>query len=276
VLLSTGGFIFSSGVNALTVATPALSGVNTITFANETGTVALRGANTFTALQQFTGTTHAGLRLNNLTKAERDAIASPQAGMAIWNTTAARLQLHNGSAWTAGMVRLDGDTMTGALTIATGTLATAALSLSQTWNSVGTTCRGFEVAITNTNSAAASSLLRVCGGAAGTTEFFGINANGWITGPAAGTMVITPAIGQNLNLYSQGGGSNCSMNMPVTFGEGFNIAAGTSTGSKIGTSTAQKIGFWNATPVAQQVLATGSTTDQVITLLQTLGLCRQS
>ena len=41
VLLSTGGFIFSSGVNALTVATPALSGVNTITFANETGTVAL-------------------------------------------------------------------------------------------------------------------------------------------------------------------------------------------------------------------------------------------
>jgi len=37
--------------------------------------------------------------------------------MAIWNTTAARLQLHNGSAWTAGMVRLDGDTMTGPLNI---------------------------------------------------------------------------------------------------------------------------------------------------------------
>ena len=37
-------------------------------------------------------------------------------------------------------------------------------------------------------------------------------------------------------------------------------------------------GFWNTTPVAQQVLATGggATVDQVITLLQTLGLCRQS
>jgi hypothetical protein len=82
--------------------------------------VALTG-DTMTGLLQFTGTTHAGIRLNNLTTVERDAIASPQAGMTIWNTTAARLQLHNGSAWTAGMVRLDGDTMTGALTIGVGT-----------------------------------------------------------------------------------------------------------------------------------------------------------
>jgi len=93
-----------------------------------TGTAAILGANTFTGLQQFTGTTHAGLRLNNLTKAERDAIVSPQAGMAIWNTTAARLQLHNGSAWTAGMVRLDGDTMTGALTLPAGAVGAPALT----------------------------------------------------------------------------------------------------------------------------------------------------
>jgi hypothetical protein len=79
------------------------------------GSGATLAANTFTGLQQFSGTTHAGLQLNNLTTVQRDAIASPAAGMAIWNTTANRLQLHNGSGWTAGMVRIDGDTMTGAL-----------------------------------------------------------------------------------------------------------------------------------------------------------------
>ncbi len=89
-------------------------------------------ANTYTGLQQFSGTTHAGLRLNNLTTAERDAISSPAAGMAIWNTTDGRLQLHNGSNWTSGMVRLSGDTMTGALSVslsALGTTTTPALSL---------------------------------------------------------------------------------------------------------------------------------------------------
>jgi hypothetical protein len=89
-------------------------------------------ANTFTGLQQFSGTGHAGIRLNNLTTAERDALASPAAGMAVWNTTDGRLQLHNGSSWTSGMVRLSGDTMTGALSVslsALGTTSTAGLSL---------------------------------------------------------------------------------------------------------------------------------------------------
>jgi hypothetical protein len=98
------------------------------TLPTTSGTLVTNGANTFTALQQFTGTTHAGLRLNNLTTVERDAVASPQAGMCIWNTTAARLQLHNGSAWTAGMVRLDGDTMTGALSLPVGSVAATSLN----------------------------------------------------------------------------------------------------------------------------------------------------
>lgn len=57
-----------------------------------------------------------------------------------------------------------------------------------------------------------------------------------------------------------------------------NIKLGTTTGTKIGTATTQKIGFWNVTPVVQQVLATGAgaTADNIITLLQTLGLCKQS
>ncbi len=50
------------------------------------------------------------------------------------------------------------------------------------------------------------------------------------------------------------------------------------TGTKIGTNTLEKLAFWNATPVVQQVLATGTgkTVDNVITLLQTLGLVKQS
>jgi hypothetical protein len=57
-----------------------------------------------------------------------------------------------------------------------------------------------------------------------------------------------------------------------------NIVTDTTTGTKIGTDTEQKLAFWNATPVVQQVLATGAshTVDDVITLLQTLGLCKQS
>lgn len=49
-------------------------------------------------------------------------------------------------------------------------------------------------------------------------------------------------------------------------------------GSKFGTTSSQPLGFWGATPVVQQVLATGAahTVDDVIGLLQTLGLCRQS
>ena len=169
-----------------------------------------------------------------------------------------------------------GDTMTGALAVTPGTLATTGLRLAQTWNSPGVQCRGLEVAVTNTAAAATSTFFRVCGGAAGTTELLSINASGWLTGPAAATMVVTPASGQNLNLYAQGGGSICGINIPLSFGDGFNLNFGTASGTRIGTGTTQLIGFWNATPVAQQVLATGSTTDQVITLLQTLGLCRQS
>jgi hypothetical protein len=64
----------------------------------------------------------------------------------------------------------------------------------------------------------------------------------------------------------------------ILMSEGANLQVGTTTGTKIGTDTAQKLGFWNVTPVVQQVLATGvgATVDNVISLLQTLGLCKQS
>lgn len=64
----------------------------------------------------------------------------------------------------------------------------------------------------------------------------------------------------------------------ITLADAVNVVLNTTTGTKIGTGTTQKLGFWGATPVAQQVLATGAlhTIDDVISLLQTLGLCKQS
>lgn len=64
----------------------------------------------------------------------------------------------------------------------------------------------------------------------------------------------------------------------MNLADGTNIVPGGTTGTKYGTSVSAKQGWWNATPVVQQVLATGAgaTADNIITLLQTLGLCRQS
>ena len=72
-------------------------------------------------------------------------------------------------------------------------------------------------------------------------------------------------------------GTHATAAISIADGAG-NIVFGTSTGTKIGTATSQKLSFWNATPAAQQVLATGTgkTVDNVITFLQSVGLCRQS
>lgn len=67
----------------------------------------------------------------------------------------------------------------------------------------------------------------------------------------------------------------------LTFGSGINMIVDTTTGSQIATvggASGQKLGFFGATPVVQQLMATGTgkTVDQVITALQTLGLFRQT
>lgn len=41
----------------------------------------------------------------------------------------------------------------------------------------------------------------------------------------------------------------------MTLGEGYNLAAGTTTGTKIGTAATQKLGFYGATPVVQRAKA---------------------
>jgi hypothetical protein len=58
---------------------------------------ALTGA-TFTGPVQFSGTTHAGLRLISLTTTQRDAL-TPATGMMIFNATLGQGEVYNGSAW---------------------------------------------------------------------------------------------------------------------------------------------------------------------------------
>lgn len=129
-------------------------------------------------------------------------------------------------------------------------------------------------------------------GAGGTRALWGCVSLGATTVAATNAVTITdaatllinaqPTAGSNVTMTNKwaiwvaAGHVSLSATSMLKLNSGANIVFGSSTGSKIGTATSEKIGFWNATPVVQQVLATGSTTDQVITFLQTLGLCRQS
>lgn len=56
------------------------------------------------------------------------------------------------------------------------------------------------------------------------------------------------------------------------------LVLGTTTGTKLGTAATQKLGFWGATPVVRPLFATGAghTVDELVTVLQTIGLLKQS
>lgn len=55
---------------------------------------------TMTGLLQFTGTTHAGIKLISLTTAQRDALSASN-GMLIYNSTTGELNQYIGGAWSA-------------------------------------------------------------------------------------------------------------------------------------------------------------------------------
>jgi len=64
----------------------------------------------------------------------------------------------------------------------------------------------------------------------------------------------------------------------IVFSQANNVIIDTTTGTQWGTATGQKQSWWGVTPVVQQVLATGAshTSDDIITFLQLIGLCKQS
>lgn len=139
------------------------------------------------------------------------------------------------------------------------------------------------------NASIGSNTIVQSGDVLGTLAFEGYDGTGYV--PAAflrGAVTATPGAadmpGSLLFLTTADGANSPTERLRIdhtgllTVADAGNLAVGTSTGSKIGTSSSQKLGFWNATPVVQQVLATGAshTVDDVISTLQTIGLVKQS
>lgn len=94
----------------------------------------LKGGDTMTGLLQWSGTGHAGLKLNNLTTAQRDLL-TPAAGNLIYNTTDGRPQFRDGASWTE-FAKRSGDTFTGAVTVTALTIGALAGVLKATAGAV--------------------------------------------------------------------------------------------------------------------------------------------
>lgn len=106
-------------------------------------------------------------------------------------------------------------------------------------------------------------------------------APGISTGSGTPAKVIlqgTAAIGSGTTAQTLTDVLTITNNALITLADAVDVAVNATTGTKWGTATGQKQGWWGATPVVQQILATGAgaTVDNVISLLQTLGLCKQS
>jgi hypothetical protein len=73
----------------------------------------------------------------------------------------------------------------------------------------------------------------------------------------------------SVTIYVAGGGTQkiAFQASTMTFIDAYNLAVGSTTGTKIGTATTQKLGFWNTTPVVQP-----ANTVAIDTLLATIGL----
>ena len=154
-------------------------------------TTTLFGSAEAQAARALVGGTTLGDNRNDLLKqilvatANRTGGTSGAAWGAITGTLSAQTDLQ-----TALDAKLDkaGGTMTGALAITAGSLTTSPLAVTQTFNNAGVTCRGLEWSVSDTNSAAASTLLRLLGGAAGSTERFKVDKSGNTT--VAGTLTV--------------------------------------------------------------------------------------
>lgn len=207
------------------------------------GTAAVLTGNTFTGLIQFSGTTHGGIRLNNLTTTQRDAISSPTAGQLIWNTTTSRANIYDGAAWSTGWARLAGDTFTGAVIIAPSSAATALtltggtvttsnplISGTQTWNAAGVAFHAIDINVTDTAKNSSSTLFRLRRSASNSDAFainviepytminFGGSSSSTAFSTIAslyGVMWLKPNNGSAINLASDNGALKYTSNNGV-------------------------------------------------------------
>ena len=61
-------------------------------------------------------------------------------------------------------------------------------------------------------------------------------------------------------IYGDFSTPSLTFNGTVTIADGYNLASGTTTGSKLGTATSQKLGVWNATPIVQPTTGVAAAT----------------
>lgn len=172
----------------------------------------LKAGDTMTGPLQFSGTTNPGIVVNSLTTAQRDAVAAPANGTIIFNTTTARFNAYDNGAWTAGWVRLAGDTMTGALAIANSLGFPAvgpSLSISGIWDT--TLATAFKIDIIDAFSDAGSLLIEA---KRNLVSQFSVTKFGIVT--MAGTLTVTQASANSM-IASLTGGSVTGANTTTFF-----------------------------------------------------------
>ena len=113
-----------------------------------------------------------------------------------------------------------GDTMSGALTVAQGTITANApgLNLTATWNNAGTTFQGIRLNVTDRAKAAASSLMTLTtssgglfdvsptgGLTVGGSVFLGFNGRGYVRAPADGVFLLRNAAETDVDRLQFGG-----------------------------------------------------------------------
>ena len=131
------------------------SATKKIQISNLTGGKVNDTGDTMTGLLQFSGTDHAGIKMNSVTTTQRDALVSPLAGMVVWNTTTGQLEKYNGTAWAAvAAVSLTADvsgilpTANGGTGIAFFTAAGPTVARAYTFPDVATTILTANAAVT--------------------------------------------------------------------------------------------------------------------------------
>lgn len=92
------------------------------------GNIGLGGTVSATSLIDMSGTTTKGFLPPKLTTVQRNAIATPPAGLVIYNTTTSQLEVYTGSSWFSVASNIDGNlTVNGTLTV-TGTTSLASVT----------------------------------------------------------------------------------------------------------------------------------------------------
>lgn len=257
---------------------PSISNISSLTLANPNGSA---GSGSQLLFKSYTGTNNVAAGISFYTGAS--------SGTGTTGNLLFSLQGAAGDGSLTEVLRLTGTTGTALFQprVTTGTTASAGLSVLANSLTSGT---GFYV---GSSSITTGKLLNLASTSTDAQGMTGLNIaiSGTLTNAAQTTY------GEQISVTTTNGTSGTNVALKITASGALtanyalqvaagdldlsgnsNLVFGTSTGTKIGTANTQKIGFWNATPVVQQVLATGAgaTVDNVITMLQTIGLCKQS